>query len=169
VQILTFTFKVEDGEPVILLLYVDDLFPTGVEKLITECKRKMAAKFEMKDLGMMHYLSGLEVWQRSDGIFLNQGKYAVEILKSFEMLHCKAMVTPMVSNIKLLQDTTLEIVDSTLYRQIVSSLMYLMNTRPDICFAVNSLSQHLEQPRQVHLVATKHVLRYLKGTLDHGL
>ena len=56
----------------------------------------------MKDLGMMHYFLGLEVWQRLDGIFLNQGKYVVEILKRFEMLGCKAMVTPMVSNIKLL-------------------------------------------------------------------
>ena len=72
--------------------------------------------------------------------FLNQGKYVVEILKRFKMLDCKAMVTPMVSNLKLLQDTTLEIVDSTLYRQIVGTLMYLTNTRPDICFAVNTLS-----------------------------
>jgi hypothetical protein len=60
-------------------------------------------------------------------------------------------------------------VDFTLYRQIVGSLMYLTNTRLDICFDVNTLSQHLEHPRQVHLVATKHMLRYLKGTLDHGL
>jgi hypothetical protein len=86
-------FKVEDGEPMILLLYVDDLFLTGAEKLITECKRKLAAEFEMKDLGMMHYFLGLEVWQRSDGIFLNQGKYVVEILKRFGMLDCKAMAT----------------------------------------------------------------------------
>jgi hypothetical protein len=64
----------------------------------------------------MHYFLGLEVWRRSDGIFLNQGKYDVEILKRFKMLDCKAMVTPMVSNLKLLQDTTSEIVDSTLYR-----------------------------------------------------
>jgi hypothetical protein len=135
-------FKVEDDEPVILLMYVDDLFLTGAEKLITECKRKLAAEFEMKDLGMMHYFLRLEVWQRSDGIFLKQGKYVVEILKRFEMLDCKAMVTLMVSNLKLLQGTTSEIVDSTLYKQIVGSLMYLTNTRPDICFVVNTLSQH---------------------------
>jgi hypothetical protein len=113
-------FKVGDGEPVILLLYVelyvDDLILTCTEKLITDCKRKLGAEFEMKDLGMMHYFLGLEVWQRSDGIFLNQGKYIVEILKRFEMLDCKAMATPMVSNLKLLQDTTSEVVDSTLYR-----------------------------------------------------
>ena len=85
-------FKVENGEPVILLLYVDDLFLTGAEKLIIECKRKLGAEFEMKDLGMMHYFLGLEVWQISDGIFLNQGKYVVEILNRFEMLDCKAML-----------------------------------------------------------------------------
>jgi hypothetical protein len=55
-------FKVVNGEPIILLLYVDDLFLTGEEKLITDCKKKFAAKFEMKDLGLMHYFLGLEVW-----------------------------------------------------------------------------------------------------------
>jgi hypothetical protein len=75
---------------------------------------------------------------------LNQGKYAVEILKRFGMFDCKAMATPMVSNLKLLQDMTSETVDVTLYRKMVGSLMYLMNTRPDICFVVNILSQYME-------------------------
>jgi hypothetical protein len=79
-------FKVMNDEPVILLLYVDDLFLTGEEKLITECKKKLASEFEMKDLGLMHYFLGLEVWQSPERIFLNQGKYAVEILKRFDML-----------------------------------------------------------------------------------
>jgi hypothetical protein len=47
--------------------------------------------------------------------------------------------------------------------------MYLMNTRPNICFAVNTLSQFMVEPRRVHMVAAKHVMRYLKGTLDFGL
>jgi hypothetical protein len=47
--------------------------------------------------------------------------------------------------------------------------MYLTNTRPNICFAVNTLSQFLVEPRRVHLTAAKHVMRYLKGTLDCGL
>jgi hypothetical protein len=54
-------FKVMNGEPAIFLLYVDDLFLTGEEKLITECKKKLATEFEMKDLGLMHYFLGLEV------------------------------------------------------------------------------------------------------------
>ena len=69
--------KVVKDEPVILLLYVDDLFLTGNEKQIMESKKKLAEEFEMKDLGLMHYFLGLEVWQSSEGIFLNQGKYVI--------------------------------------------------------------------------------------------
>ena len=77
-----------------LLLYVDDLFVTGMDGLIVDMKRKLTAEFEMKDLGMMHYFLGMEVWQNTDGIFLGQGKYVVEILKRFGMMDCKAMATP---------------------------------------------------------------------------
>jgi hypothetical protein len=79
------------------------------------------------------------------------------------------MTTPMETNLKLLVDTSSELVDATLYKQIIGSLMYLTNTRPDICFAVNTLIQYLVDTRRVHLVAAKHVMRYLKGTLDYGL
>jgi hypothetical protein len=85
------------------------------------------------------------------------------------MLECKAINRPMETKLKLLVDTLSELVDVTLYRQIIGSLMYLMNTRPDICFVVNTLSQYLVQPRRVHLVAAKHVMRYLKGALEYGL
>ena len=98
-----------------LLLYVDDLFMTGMDGLITDTKRKLAAKFEMKDLGMMHYFLGMEVWQSVDGIFLGQGKYAVKILKRFGMMDCKAMTTPMASNLKLLSDASSKMVDATMY------------------------------------------------------
>ena len=67
-----------------------------------ECKKRLSAEFEMKDLGMMHYFLGLEVWQHSNEIFPNQGKHTVEILKRFEMLDCKAMTT----SLKLLNDDT---------------------------------------------------------------
>ena len=85
------------------------------------------------------------------------------------MLEWKAMATPMDSNLKLLVDDSSELVDVTQYRQIIRSLMYLTNTIPDICFDVNTLSQYLVQPRQVHLIASKHVMRYLKGTIEFGL
>ena len=100
---------------------------------------------------------------------LSQGKYAVEILKRFGMMDCESMSTPMTMNLKLLGDTTSETVDATLYRKMIGLLMYLMNTRPDICFVVNTLSQYMVEPKQVHLIAAKHVLRYLKGMIDYGL
>ena len=84
----------------------------------------------------------MEVWQSPEGIFLNQGKYAVEILKRFDMLDCKSMATPMDTNLKLLSDESSELVDVTQYRNIIKLLMYLTNTRPNICFVVNTLSQY---------------------------
>ena len=96
---------------------------------------------------------GMEVWQSVDGIFLGQGKYAVEILKRFGMMNCKTMATPMALNLKLLSDASLETVDAKMYHQMIGSLMYLMNTRPDICFAVNRL-------RHVHLMVAKGIVDY---------
>ena len=91
-------YKVEDDGLMILLIYVDDLFLTCEYKPINECKKKLTIEFEMKDLGMMHYFLGLQVWQFLDEIFLNQGKYAIEILKRFGMMDCKAMTTLMTTN-----------------------------------------------------------------------
>ena len=90
-------------------------------------------------------------------------------IEEIKYVGCKAMATPMDSNLKMLDDESSELVDATHYRQIIGSLMYLTNTRTNICFAVNTLSQYLVQPRWVHLVAVKHVMRYLKGTIDFGL
>ena len=89
------------------------MFLAGNEKQIVECKKKLTEDFEMKDLGLMHYFLGLEVWQRLEGIFLNQGNYAVKILKRFDMTECKPMNTPMDINLKLLLDESSELVDVT--------------------------------------------------------
>ena len=107
-----------------LLLYVDDLFVIVMDGLISNMKRKLSAKFEMKELGMMHYFLAMEVWQNAHGISLGQGKYAVDILKRFGMMDCKAMTTPMASNLKLLSDASSEAIDSTMSHQMIGSLMY---------------------------------------------
>ena len=88
-------YKVEDGNPMMLLLYVDDLFVTGMDGLISDTKRKLDVELKMKDLGMMHYFLGMEVWQNVEGISLGQGKYTVDILKRFGMMDYKDMETPM--------------------------------------------------------------------------
>ena len=75
----------------------------------------------------------------------------------------------MTTSLKLLNDDALELVDATLYGHIIGSLMYLTNTRPEICFVVNTLSQYMVNPKHIHLIGEKHAMRYLKGTLDYGL
>jgi hypothetical protein len=105
-------------ESLILVLYVDDLFLTGSERLIAECKRVLTYEFEMKDLGMMHYFLGLEVWQRANEIFPSQGKYTVEILKKFGMTDYKSMPTRMVMALKKMNDASTDPgeIDPHLYR-----------------------------------------------------
>jgi hypothetical protein len=164
-------YHIIGDEYLILVMYVDDLFLTSSERLIVECKQALTSEFEMKVLGMMHYFLGLEVWQRTDEIFMSQGKYIVEILKKFGMTECKSMPTPMVMDLKKMNDVSTDLgeINPHLYRQLIGSLMYLVNTRPDICYAVNILSQFMTQPRQTHWIAAKHVLRYLRGTVGYGL
>ena len=81
------------------------------------------------------------------------------------MLECKSMATPMDANLKKLRDfaSYSNLIDPTMYCQLIGSLMYLTNTRPNICFAVNALSQFMCELRQIHWIAAKHVLRYLHG------
>jgi hypothetical protein len=127
-------FTVVGEDPLILLLYVDDLFITGVERLITSCKESLASEFEMTDIGLMHYFLGLEVWQEPKHIFLGHRKYACDILRRFQMEDCRPLTTPMITNWKKLHASESQLVDSTLYRQLIGSLMYLVNTIPDIFF-----------------------------------
>jgi len=151
-----------------IMIHVDDLFLIGDEKLIAGCKREITTKFDMKDLDLMHYLLGLEVWQRPNEIFLNQGKYTIEILTIFEMMHCKSMATPMITNLKLLNESSSNLVDPTIYKRLIGSLMCLVNTKPDICFAVNALSQYMVELRHVHWIEANHVLRYPREVKLHG-
>jgi hypothetical protein len=135
---------------VILLLYVVDLFLTGAETLTIHYKREIAYEFDLKDLGLMHYYLGLEVWQNPGEIFLGQGKYVLNILQKFGMMNCKSMETPMVKNMKNLRDFDYDLVDPSTYRQLIISLMYLVNIGSDICFIVNTLSQFHVEPRHEH-------------------
>ena len=81
------------------------------------------------------------------------------------------MATPMVTNLKKLHDavTGSDLVDPTQFRQLTGSLLYLVHTRPDICYAVSALSQFMSSSKHNHWIAVKHILRYLKGTQDYGL
>eukprot|EP00253_Pinus_taeda_P004175 PITA_04175 len=152
-------YLVVESEPLILVLYVDDLFLTGASKLIEDCKKNLATKFDIKDLGRMHYFLGLEVWEQKGEIFLGQGRYATEILKRFGVGDYRPMTTPIITNWKKIDASEDKDVDPTLYGQRIGFLMYLVNTRPNICYAVNTLSQFMVEPKRAHWAASKHVLR----------
>jgi hypothetical protein len=85
------------------------------------------------------------------------------------MMDCKSMDTPMNADIRKVKVPDSDPVDPSLYRQLIGSLMYLVNTRLDICFSVNTLSQFQVEPRHEHWIATNHVLRYICGTINYGL
>jgi hypothetical protein len=86
---------VVEGNLLIIVLYVDDLILTSDEQLIHSCKEDLAKEFEMKDMGLIHYFLGLEIWQRDGELFVSQGKYTREILSKFYMEGYKPMDTPL--------------------------------------------------------------------------
>ncbi|KAJ1270345.1 hypothetical protein BS78_06G047000 [Paspalum vaginatum] len=124
-------------------VYVDDLVITGGN--ITELKQ---FKEEMKN-----------------GITISQGAYATKILEAAGLAGCNASVTPMETRLKLSKFSTEPTVDATEYRRIVGALRYLVNTRPDLAYAVGYVSRFMEKPTTEHLVAVKRILRYVAGTV----
>ena len=160
----------ENDRYMLIAVYVDDLTLTGDhEEKIAQTKEALCTEFEMTDLGLMHFCLGIEVWQESDKIFISQKKYAGELLKAFGMSECKAVSTPFEVNLKLSREDTSTLVDGELYRRLVGGLIYLCNTRPDICEATGVLSRFCNKPRESHWHAGKRVLRYITGTLDYGI
>jgi hypothetical protein len=85
------------------------------------------------------------------------------------MMDCKSIDTPMNADIRKVKVPDSNPVNPSLYRQLIGSLMYLVNTRPYICFVINKLSQFQVEPRQENWIAAKHVLRYIHGTINYGL
>ena len=156
-------FKVVQGMSLILALYVDNLFTIGSEPLMMECKRELASEFEMKDLGLMHYFLGLEVWQRPHDIFLSQGKYALKLLERFGMTECKSLPSSMEINFKKLCGEVVgpNFVNPSKYRQLIGALMFLVNTHSYICYGINTLIKFMTKPLHAHWTAAKHILRYL--------
>ena len=128
-------------------MYVDDLIITGNnDDHITQVKTELHASFKMTDLGLLHYYLGVEVFQRPHHIFISQSKYAADVLQRFGMQDCKPVLTPMEQNLKLSKFEGGEKVDSNTYRQLIGSLIYLTNTRPDLSYAANILSRFMQEP-----------------------
>jgi len=164
------------GSVCIVAVYVDDMLLIGDPADVATVKTALADSFEMKDLGAVHWLLGIEVKRTDDGFALSQSKYISEMLSRFRMENCHAVGTPMDVNARLTRemepttDAERREMSSVPYRSAVGSLMYAMvGTRPDIAAAVGALSRFMQNPGHAHWIAVKRVLRYLKGTLDWAL
>ncbi|GJX67142.1 retrovirus-related pol polyprotein from transposon TNT 1-94 [Tanacetum coccineum] len=104
-----------------------------------------------------------------DGIFFNQSKYIKEMLKKFGLEDSKPTKTPMSTEIKLTKDDEADFVDSSKYRGMIGSLLYLTASRPDIMFSVCLCARFQENPKTTHLEAVKRIFRYIRGTSHLGL
>ncbi|CAM8945952.1 unnamed protein product [Rhodiola kirilowii] len=155
---------------IILLVYVDDIVLTGTSaSLIQAIKAYIHSEFRIKDLGLLKYFLGIEVARSSDGIFINQRKYALDLLTEVGLLGCKPSSTPMDIKQKLAISNAPKLEDPTTYRKLVGKLIYLNVTRPDIAFSVHILSQFLAAPTVEHLQAAHRVLRFIKSAPAQGL
>ncbi|KAD0286868.1 hypothetical protein E3N88_44505 [Mikania micrantha] len=163
-----FIFK-KDTMLLYLLVYVDDIILTGNDKtFITHFISQLHSEFAIKDLGALTYFLGLEVTHTSSGLFLSQAKYAHDILSRAGLLDTKPVATPLTTSDTFISKGT-PFHDPTFYRSLVGALQYLTITRPDLSYAVNQASQHLQSPTTAHFQSLKRILRYVKGTLSFGL
>ena len=130
---------------------------------------EMMKKYEMSDIGMLHYFLGIENFQEDDGVFICQKKYVECILKKFGMYGCNPVSTPLIVTVKLTKEDKGKKIDETRYRSLIGNLFYLTATRPDTTFSASLLSTFMQTPSHIHLGAARRVLRYLQGTINYGL
>jgi hypothetical protein len=157
-----------------IVVYVDDLILVcnNKDKLL-QVKEELSRKFEMKDLGDLHFFLGMEV-ERDRAqrlLYINQIGYLKEILKRFRMEDCKAIGVSFDPKTKLKKNVNKD--DEMVkvpYQQAVGSLMYAMLcTRPDLAYPISVVSQHMANPSLEHWIAVKRIFRYLQGTLQFKL
>jgi hypothetical protein len=129
----------------------------------------MKQTFQMSDLGSLSYYLGIEVKQGKHGIKLCQSAYAAKLLDRVGLGDCNGCAAPMVPKLKLSKRSSSPPADATTYRSIIGSLRYLLNTRPDLSFSVGYLSRFMSEPREDHMAALKHLLRYVAATTGYGL
>ena len=151
-----------------MLVWVDDIIIAASNMLLmSEAKRMLNERFHMNDLGVLSYFLGIHFEQGNGFVKMNQKGYITKVLERFEMSNCKPRSTPSEQKLEFDGET---LMDPRRYREAVGSLVYAITcTRPDICWVVTKLSQFLAAPMKGHWIALKHVLRYLKRTLDSEL
>ncbi|CAN1266351.1 Retrovirus-related Pol polyprotein from transposon RE2 [Linum perenne] len=160
-------FYATTDSPLYVLVYVDDIIITGAsEERVKNIISKLAARFQLKDLGPLHYFLGIQVRRREAGMHLSQPKYIEELIAKANLSESKPVATPMY---KPADENNEEFDNPQLYRQLLGGLQYLHMTRPDIAYATNRLAQSMHNPSISHWMQLKRVLRYLRGTTEQGI
>ena len=155
-----------------VLVYVDDLIIMAITAgEILEIKNYLKTHFSITELGDAKHFLGLQVERVDNGIFVGQPGYSKEILRDLDMENCKPRPTPMAVGWEHDPESPeLSLERKKAYHSLVMKLAYLSHqTRPDLCYAVNTLSQHQTDSREHDWKALLHVMRYLRGTIDFGL
>jgi hypothetical protein len=167
----TSLFIYKDGSSIAyLLLYVDDIVLTAsTSDLLQRIIAQLHSEFAMTDLGILHHFLGISVTRTTDGLFLSQRQYAVDLLQRAGMTECHPTATPVDSKSKLSASDGKPVADPSEYRSLAGALQYLTLTRPDIAYAVQQVCLFMHDPRESHLALIKRILRYVKGTLSEGL
>ena len=154
----------------LFVLYVDDLLIIGYLTLVIAIvKRILHDRFLMMDMGPLHFFLGLEISQDASNIKLSQAKYAQDLIERFHMTECKSAPTPFLLGVKLEDGGDSPMVDNTLYKQLVGSLLYLTHSSPDLSCAVGAVSQFMQEPHELHWKVAELILRYVKGTITFGI
>jgi hypothetical protein len=136
---------------IILVLYVDDIFITGSSaSTISLVKDIFHDRFSMIDMVPLHLFLGLEIIQDALDIKISQAKYVRDLLDRFHMTNYKSVSTPFLSGIRLEDGGDTPLVDNTLYRHLVGSLLYLTHTHPDISYVVGAVSRYMQEPHDLH-------------------
>eukprot|EP00253_Pinus_taeda_P032226 PITA_32226 len=153
---------------IILFLYVDDIILTDSDpSLIKHVKSSLKNKFELTDLGHLHYFLGLQVLQSKEGISLSQSKYVCDLLCHFHMEGCKPTPSPFQSGAKLSVTCTSLEVDASLYHQLVGKLLYLTHTRLDLSFVVGVIARFMQNPHEIHWKAAKRIICYVRAEAEY--
>ncbi|XP_022872878.1 uncharacterized protein LOC111391836 [Olea europaea var. sylvestris] len=141
---------------------------TGIVFLL-RLQQHLHSVFHMEDLGHLTYFVGLEVHTTQHGIFLNQHKYIQDLIRLGDLCDSSSVDTPLEINVKYRKDEGDVLPNPTLYRKLVGSLIYLTITRPNISFAVHTVSKFMDTPCHLHFVAIRRIIHYLIGTSHRGL
>ncbi|KAJ9538292.1 hypothetical protein OSB04_031025 [Centaurea solstitialis] len=166
----TLFIKRTKTDMLLVQIYVDDIiFGSTKDDMCKEFEELMHKKFKMSSMGELTFFLGLQVKQKTDGIFINQSKYVATMLQKFGMNDAKPASTPMETHKQLTADVEGEEVDVHHYRSMIGSLMYLTASRPDIMFAVCVCARYQVRPKESHLHAVKRIFKYLKGQPRLGL